>query len=48
MPRGDKSSYFPAQNCVTLAFAQNRPAFGKLQDRTETRLTIVALIDSFL
>jgi hypothetical protein len=41
-------SYFPAQNCATLAFGENHPVGGKLQDRTELNLTSAAAVDSFL
>jgi hypothetical protein len=40
--------YFPAQNCATLAFGENHPVGGKLQDRTELNLTSAAAVDSFL
>jgi hypothetical protein len=43
-----KLDYFPAQNCATLAFGENHPVGGKLQDRTELNLTSAAAVDSFL
>ncbi|HMH72930.1 MAG TPA: hypothetical protein VK554_11570, partial [Bradyrhizobium sp.] len=41
-------SYFPAQNWMTLPFAQNRLGCGKLQGRTDSGLTFVGSADSFL
>jgi hypothetical protein len=41
-------SYFPAQNWMILAFAQNRLGCGKVQGRTEFELTQGAAADSFL
>jgi hypothetical protein len=40
--------YFPAQNSTPLAFGENHPVGGKLQDRTELNLTSAAAVDSFL
>jgi hypothetical protein len=42
------ASYFPAQNSTALAFGENHPVGGKLQDRTELNLTSAAAVDSFL
>jgi hypothetical protein len=42
------TSYFPAQNSTPLAFGENHPVGGKLQDRTELNLTSAAAVDSFL
>jgi hypothetical protein len=42
------SSYFPAQNSTPLAFGENHPVGGKLQDRTELNLTSAPAVDSFL
>jgi hypothetical protein len=41
-------AYFPAQNSTPLAFGENHPVGGKLQDRTELNLTSAAAVDSFL
>jgi hypothetical protein len=43
-----KLDYFPAQNSMPLAFGENHPVGGKLQDRTELNLTLAAAVDSFL
>jgi hypothetical protein len=40
--------YFLAQNSTALAFGENHPVGGKLQDRTELNLTPAAAVDSFL
>jgi hypothetical protein len=40
--------YFPAQNSTPLAFGENHPVGGNLQDRTELNLTSAAAVDSFL
>jgi hypothetical protein len=40
--------YFLAQNSTPLAFGENHPVGGKLQDRTELNLTSTAAVDSFL
>jgi hypothetical protein len=45
---GAMTSYFPAQNSTPLAFGENHPEGGKLQDRTELNLTSAAAVDSFL
>jgi hypothetical protein len=47
MPADKQTSYFSAQNCLTVGFGQNRPTGEKLQGRTESRLTL-AFVDSFL
>jgi hypothetical protein len=46
--KGGEDSYFPAQNWMTLPFAQNRLGCGKLQGRTDSGLTFVGSADSFL
>jgi hypothetical protein len=45
---GSALDYFPAQNSTPLAFGENHPVGGKLQDRTELNLTSAAAVDSFL
>ena len=50
LPRADPGLvlvYFPAQNSTPLAFGENHPVGGKLQDRTELNLTSAAAVDSF-
>jgi hypothetical protein len=47
MPVECRLDYFPAQNYEPAAFAQNPLPGGKLQGRTESRLTLVAAADSF-
>jgi hypothetical protein len=46
--QGGRLNYFPAQNWMILAFAQNRLGCGKVQGRTEFELTQGAAADSFL
>jgi len=42
------ASYFPAQNYQSFGLAENLLPSGKLRGRTESSLTLVAAVDSFL
>ena len=47
-PASVLSSYFPAQNCEHHACGLNRSFCGKLQARTDLKLTVAAAVDSFV